>query len=262
MLRHELFDIFILDRRLPFVQLLDLTCFSTIGTMWYLCALFFALLLIYPFARKYYNAFVYSFAMFFPPVLVGILVKTTGDLGSITEKVFGIFSIGILRAVAMISIGLVVNELTDRVKELPTNRLNRFAFTACELFFYLALFAYCVLIPRSKFDYLAVILMALTLIVTLSEKSCLYGKLDNRFVMFLGKASIFLFLCHFFWVKFIGSYFCFLPAALPQNTVTSIALGFALTAGTSVVVYFGGNLLRFLFRKVKTALFAPPKNAA
>ena len=245
-----------------FVQLLGISCLSTTGVMWYLCALFFALLLIYPFVRKYYDGFVYSFALLFPPFIIGTMTKNTGNLGAIKESLFGVFNIGILRAVAMISIGLVVNELTDRIKALPVNRLTRAVFTACELILYPVIFAYLIFVGRCGSDYWIVVLMALVLIITLSERSIFFGKFDNRFAMFLGKSSMIVFMCHFFWVQYISYYLKRLPAALPKGRPTAILLGLALTAVTSVIVYFGGKLLRFLFRKVKAALFAPPKNAA
>ena len=60
----------------------------------------------------------------------------------------------------------------------------------------------------------------------------------------------------------ISDYAGRLPAAVPKGTLTDIVLGLSLTAVTSVAVYFSGNLLRFLFRKIKAALFAPPKSNA
>ena len=242
-----------------FVQLFGLKSITTTGTVWYLCALFFALLLIYPFVRKFYDAYVYSFAMLFPPVLIGLITKKAGSLSMITENLFGVFNVGILRAVAMISVGLVVNELADRLKALPVNRVNRFVFTAMEPLLYLCLFVLLIFFPRSKFDYLLLILLTMVLIVTLSEKSCLYGRFDNRFSLFLGKASMILFMCHFFWVNYISRYTKHLPTALREGTLTDVVLGFLLTFTTGVAVYFGGVFLQFVFRKIKTALFALPK---
>ena len=241
------------------VSLLGPSNILAVSTIWYLAALFFALLVIYPFARKYYDAFVYSFAMIFPPVIIGYFIRTVGSLFAINERLFDFFNLGILRAIAMISIGFVVNELTDRVKELPVNRLNRFVFTACELTLYPVLFAYLTFVERCKSDYLMVILMAFLLIITLSEKSCLYGKFDNGFSAFLGKSSMIIFMTHDFWVRNIDRYSTHLPGILQRGAVTDLILGFALTFATGAVVYFGGNLLRSLFRKGKAALFAPPK---
>ena len=252
-------DVFSFAGDFGFVQLLGLPCLSATGTMWYLCALFFALLLLYPFARQYYDAFVYCFAMLFPPFILGLIVRMNGNLVATTESLFGVFNLGILRAIAMISIGLVVNELSDRVKSWPVNRLNRFVFTACELGFYPVLFAYLIFVTSGKFDYLAVVLMAFLLIVTMSEKSRLYGKLDGKLTAFCGKWSMMLFLCHFFWVKHIRFLAGFLPDIVPKGVVTNVILGFALTFASSVLVYFGGGLLRILFQKAKTVLLASPK---
>lgn len=241
------------------VRLFGLPAWSTTGTSWYLCALFVSLLLIYPFARKYYDSFLYLFAPLFPLFAIGISVQATGSLDATIQKVFSYVSIGFLRAIAMISVGFVVNELTDKVRELPTNRLNRFLFTACELVFYPVLFGYLVFSSKGPYDYLPIILMSAALIITMSGKSFLYGRFDNRLSMFLGKSSIILFLCHSVFVNNIRYYSDYLPAVLQNGVVTDIVLGFVLTAVTSVAVYFGGNLLRFLFRKAKDALFAPPK---
>ncbi|HBL40891.1 MAG TPA: hypothetical protein DDY98_04695 [Ruminococcaceae bacterium] len=101
--------------------------------------------------------------------------------------------------------------------------------------------------------------MAFGLILTLSEKSFLYGKLDNKFFMFLGKSSMIIFMCHFFWVNNISCFSKHLPSSIPQSKATDIILGFVLTFVTSVIVYFGGKLLRFLFRKVKNYITAEPK---
>ncbi len=242
-----------------FLQNLGFDNLSCIGTLWYLSALFAALLFLYPFARRYYDAFTHFFAVLFPVFYIGIIVKNFSDLGIITNNIYGIFNIGILRAVAMISVGFLINEAAEKIKSLPDTKKNRILFTVGEVLLYLLCFTYIVFASRCKNDYLCLLVMIAALILTLSEKSLLFGKLNNKLFMFLGKSSMIIFMCHYFWVNNISSFSKHLPSAVPQGKATDIVLGFALTFVTSVIVYFSGKLLRFLFRKVSNCIMTEPK---
>ena len=232
---------------LAFLQNYGFHVISTTGTIWFLSAMFFAIWLVYPLARRYYSLCSRYLSLVVCFLITGYLENNFPDLDQ-PNTFCGIFNTGFLRAVSMIFLGLFINEAASVLCKFKLNKRTSYAVTVFEIIIYCIVFAYIV-IPkeRSNYDQVFVFIIALALIVTLSSQSLTYGKFDNKFVMFLGKMSMILFMNHFYWVRHFGYY---LRTYKSFSEGQSLAVTVAATAVTCLTVYFLGNLIIKAFQKI------------
>ncbi len=179
---------------------------SATGTVWYLCALFMALWLIGPVARKQYQIYTEYAAPLLVPVSMGVLTQRYGSLDCPNEMLFGWINTGVVRAVSMISLGMLVYEISVRLQQTTLTDFARRLCTLGEIFLYFTVFLHIVLYKTTnpffgRVDGIIALCLGLALAITRSGQSYLDGKFDHPVVFFLGKFSSVLFLNHYYWVK-------------------------------------------------------------
>ena len=219
---------------------------SFTGVVWYLCASFFAMALLYPIMRCYYESYNRYFAPIIALLISGIIQNYYGTLCEPDSFFLQVFNTGFLRAIAMVSLGGFVYEMSVKLANISFSKIGMFLMTTLEMFLYAGVFAYIGLWRSeiAKADSYIVIYMALAVMLTLSGKSLLYEKADNRFSLFLGKVSSVLFLNHYYWF--------FAAKSLFENVSLWVKLGaIALSIITSLLVYAGGNCLIKIYPKIK-----------
>jgi peptidoglycan/LPS O-acetylase OafA/YrhL len=182
------------------------------------------------------------------------------------EPFFNSFLInpGILRAIAMLTLGMLVGELSDKLKNLKLSRSGKVILTTAELISYIFAFAFmiaCRSDPVKRFDYAAVILIFIGLVITVSEHSYFNGKFDNRFSLFLGKSSMILFMTHYFWVHNIKELTLRFTGHDDIGNIELLLIGYALSFITGIAVYFVGLAIRKVFYKIKDMIVLSEKPA-
>lgn len=115
--------------RLPadflFLQSFGITTASGTGVVWYLSAMFIAIWILYPLFVMHYDVYVKYVAPILSLMIIGFLTNTYGKLGLANEYVFGWLSTGLLRGIAMISLGAVCYELAISLRAYLTKTNER-----------------------------------------------------------------------------------------------------------------------------------------
>lgn len=240
-----------------FLQIFGFPSISYIGTLWFLAALFFSIYLLYPIIRRYYDVYVRYMSLPIVLLNIGYIVQTHGsmDIPPIFDN--NLLNPGILRAIAMITLGLVINEFSERMKTVQFRKFGHFVFTVSELFCYLFVFLFMIFAKSTSFEFIPVIIICLGLLLTISEQSYFNGKFDNRFSLFLGKSSMILFMTHYYWVNNISLFQKLLFEKLGieiSGNIHLIIFGFLLSFLSGIVVYFIGVVVRKAFMLIKSIM--------
>ncbi len=233
-----------------FLQSYGFPVMSVTGVVWYLSSMFFAMWILYPIARKKYYLYTYYIAPILAIVFMGQLIKLYGTLGVPAEYLFGVVCTGNMRALGMISLGFVVNEVSSRLASKQSSKYVNTFLTIIEVILYLYIFWYMHIWNGSvsRFDEVEVFAMAIALSITLSGKSVLQSVFDNKLSIFLGKYSVALFLSHFYWVQNIQNIlYKFGYGGILRPKLLGIFMSFV----TAILVMICGNFSKNIVGKYK-----------
>lgn len=233
-----------------FLQSYGFPVMSVTGVVWYLSSMFFAMWILYPIARNKYYLYTYYIAPILAFVFMGQLIKLYGTLNVPAEYLFGVVCTGNMRAIGMISLGFVVNEVSNKLASKKNSKYVNTLLTIIEIILYLYIFWYMHIWNESisRFDEVEVFAMAIALSITLSGKSVLQSVFDNKFSIFLGKYSVSLFLSHFYWVQNIQNILYKLGYS---ESLRPKLLGIIMSFVTALGVMICGDFLKNIVGKYK-----------
>ena len=198
-----------------------------VGTAWYLSALILAQWLLYPLARKNYNLYVHWFAPLAVILINGVFSRTCENIHGTTDLLFGFASHGILRAINEICLGSIAFEVANWLGGFSLKKLARVLLTIVEIGGYGVMLVNGWFFPVSQFDYLILLLIAISIAITMSGQG-LIGPLF-RGKLPLGKLSLVLYLNHFYWALAIRTW-------LPNlSTAAKVGLFFGVSFVTAII---------------------------
>lgn len=241
-----------------FLQIFGFPSISYTGTLWFLSALFFSLFILYPIVRRYYNVYIVYFSL--PVILLsyGYIIRKCGCFS--VDPFFDnlLINPGILCAIAGLTLGLIANELTDKIKTINFSLLGKSILSLFELGCYLFVFLYMFFVSESSFphnfDFVAVGVVFLGIVITTCEQTIFYGKFNNSFSMFLGKSSMILFMTHYFWVHSIRYVLETVISTDGLSNIHIIIIGYMLSFLTGIIVYLGGLAIKKFFVFLKNRI--------
>lgn len=207
------------------IQKLGFNYKSVNGVTWYISAMLIAMLLLYPLCRKFYSMFVHVIGPFLGFAIIGYLQYTYGTVAGVnTWTGFGFKCVW--RAVAEISIGVVCFEVSRIFSQKEWRKDQRVFATILELLGYAFVFAYAILGLSKKYEIYCVCILAVCIVLTFSE--CSYGTrfFDRKWVYFLGKISLPLYLNQMFAIHIAKACFAGYRMRI-QLVVLAAALGVA-----------------------------------
>ena len=176
---------------------------------WYLSAILFTLpIVIILFYKKICsNGGVETYIVYFLPLLIYGAFSVEVNGLDWDREVFGVVKSGIFRGFAGLCMGCIIYDLKDRLRIKETNAIHRIILTIIELFSYI----FSVLIAWrwsevNNSTFLIVLLLAIGLVITFSNKSYTVG-LNFNFFSYFGMVSLPLYMCHYSIGRLIGRYF-------------------------------------------------------
>ena len=222
------------------------------GILWYLSSLFFALIVLYPIILKFYDVYVKYYSV--PVFLISMgLIMCRFNTFNVPNKYIGILNTGFLRAIAMISIGMFVYELSIVISKCNFSRL---CMTVTEVLLYLYTFLYMIFLQEIKELEIgmttALFSMLVALSITLSKKSLFYGKFDNSFARFLGKSTMVLFMNHMYWIYNIDQLLNIFNIRVSKNEKIMVLI-FVIVISSIIVYYIGEQTKELLQKKNQKA---------
>ena len=250
---HILFCLKLLPYDFLLLQNYGIQAPSMVEVIWYLTAMMLAVWLIYPLMRRAYEIFMYV-APFVSIFLMGIIIVNCGTLDSPNTFLFGWANTGFMRAISAITVGAFVYYLSGKTKKIQVGEIGTIVLTLFELagYAWVADFIFARKEENVYYDVMAVLVIAVSFLITMSQKTLLWGKFDNAVCIFLGKITVPIFLCHFYCVQRMPDILARLNIEMPQMQMTLISLGMvAITAG---IVYIVGNWIDRGIKNISIAL--------
>lgn len=205
---------------------------------WYLSAMLIAMAVLYPLLRKYRKMMTHVVLPLASLLVLGWLCqnyKTPRSPDGWTGWAFR----GTLRAFGEIGVGVTCYQVTKAFSKLRLTKAGQVAVTCLEPILYGMFIIYMCRFYSSQNDWAVIPLLALAICITFSGHTLTHRMLDNRFVIFLGKISLPLYLGHHYWAYCLQFIF---PKHMPwQQQFVIYAVAAALT---TAVIYALSTLFR------------------
>lgn len=201
------------------------------SAVWYLSSMLIAMAILYPILRKYKDGGRLVFAPLAAILIFGYLFAEFGSL-RVPFGWTGLTFRGNLRAFADLCLGVVCYQATQKFAALPLNNFAKALLTFAKYGCFAGLLAYMYgpTVHTMEFFLLPVIMLAILL--TFSRQTLGQQVFNNKFVIFLGKFSLPLYLGHYWWVKVLKLW---LPASMGVTEKTAIYMAVALASGGLVM---------------------------
>ncbi len=174
---------------------------SATQVVWYLSAMFFALWILYPIIRRFYDIYVFYIA----PILImgsmGFLIHNYGSLNC-PHIFYGLINTGFVRSISMISLGAITYEVSKWFKTINFTFSGKLLIKVIQVISFVGIFMYMLLwenLGKGTWDYFCLATIVYVLICILSGNDAFEKLFSNKFSVFLGKTSILIFLNHYYW---------------------------------------------------------------
>lgn len=175
---------------------------SVVGQTWYISAMLISMMILYPLIRKYKKNFTYLIAPIIVLLLSGWISHTYGKLtGPLTWTGFAYK--GLLRAFFEIALGSILYEIAEKMKNINFTKFARLILTAIEIVGFISIFFITnIKDASSKYDFIMLAILAISITISFSEKTIFYNFANNRFFYYLEKLSLPIYLNHI-WIIII-----------------------------------------------------------
>lgn len=212
------------------------------GAVWYISAMLICMLVLYPMIRKFKYNFVYIVSPLIVLLVGGWLNQNYGSL-RVPDKWIGFAYKGLLRAFFELNLGCIIYVLSKKMEKVEFNNFGRFLITTVEVACLLIPFLVSSLINEAtKYDYMVLFILSIGVCLAFTEKS--YGSkiFNNKFIYFLEKISLPMYISHT-WIRTI------INEAIVLHTLSyyqKIILFVIVTIFISILMYY---LVEFLKKK-------------
>ena len=232
-----------------YLQNLGLSTTSATGVLWYLSAMTFAVWTLYPLLRRHYNVIVQAAPMG-SLLILGVILQNCGSLDAPCTFLFGWVNTGILRAFAGILGGVTINNIASKLRKINAGEKASAAMTIVELagYVWVLYHIWAMNETRVALDGIVVLALGVALTITVSGKSLFYGKFNNGFVRFLGKATMRIFLSHFYCVQYLPNILA--RYNIEVTELQRLVISFAFCAIAAGIVYCVGQVIDRQMKKV------------
>lgn len=167
---------------------------SMIPIVWYLSAMLIADIILFPLIYKYKENYIYIICPIVIFLLAGYLSHNYGQLTKVQDWM-GITTVGTLRGMLTMNIGALMYTISEKIKKLNYTKLGSLVLTIIEITGFISIFFIIQTEnAHAKYDFIMVIIMAISIMLAFSEKTLLLKFLNNKFVYYLEKLSLPVFL--------------------------------------------------------------------
>lgn len=205
---------------------------------WYLSSMLICMVILYPLLRKFPDMMGRIVVPFASVLIMGILCRNYVTPRDPAQWLGWTYK-GNLRAFSELGMGVLCYQLTKAFRKVELTPLGKAVCTFLEPALYALFIAYMFFRPSSKYDWILVPLLVLAIGITFSEQTYFPHILDHKAIYFLGKCSLPLYLCHYFWASYLPE---LLPEDLTWNVQFLSYVGVCLT--TAAVIFLLSSLWR------------------
>ena len=199
---------------------------AAVAPTWYLMAMMLAMAILYPLMKKNKDVFLCVLAPLLTVFLFGWFSQVYGVAFFAMVFEHGV-CLGLIRAIAGISLGCVVYLICQKLKTLTFKRIKliRIVATLAELLIALFLVMTSIREFNGQIDFVCIFLEALLLLIEFGGFSLINDAVKNWRIGWIGNFTMALFLSHYIWVSVL------------------VDMKPEWPGGVTLAVYFGASIL-------------------
>lgn len=192
------------------VKMGGLPATSINGVTWYISSMLLCMAVLYPLIRKFPDMLKY---VVLPLLVILSMGYLAGEFGTPRNPTLwiGFTMKGNIRALAEISLGAVIYHLVKEFQKMQLSWFGKLMVTLVEWAAYVIVIRYMYNEKATERDYFFIVVMAVAVLLSFSHQGIDAKIFDNRFVGWLGKWSLPLYLGHTY-------YSYHLNKVLPEDT--------------------------------------------
>ncbi len=206
------------------------------GAIWYLSSMLLSMAILYPLLRKFGDTALHIIIPIGSLVLLGWFCGS-GDSPRNPTSWIGWTYRGNLRALAELGIGVCLYPLVEKLKKVDFTVFGRILLTLAEYACYAGVILYMYFEKATRMDYFFILLLALGLLISFSQKGIDTAVFNGRF-SWLGRYSFSVYLSHHFYSTTLSDFF---PKFSDKRL---LVLYYGLSLGTALVVMGISDLIR------------------
>lgn len=160
---------------------------------WYISAMLISMLILYPLIRKYKKNFTYLLAPIIVIFIGGWFSYTYGMLNK--AEYTGIIASHLLRGFFELTLGTILYEVSTKMMKVNFNNIGKTFLTLVEISGFVSVFVIAN-IAESKYDFIALALMSISVIIAFSGKTIFYNLANNKLFYYLERLSLPIYINH------------------------------------------------------------------
>lgn len=220
-------------KRVPSIFFLQRTGISNrdfISVEWYICSMLLALAIIYPLLRKNFDLTTLVLSPVLSSLMIGYLVKTYGAMPMSNQYDRFTYSCNI-RAIALVLLGCFCFAVSEKIKKINFTKIQKIILITVENACWIVSLYFMVSTIRRFYESYVIYFMALGVTLTFSRdlNSKLY---NNKFVYYLGKLSLPIYLCQNIARDIVRNELSFLSPAVRILAIALLAVAIGVAVST------------------------------
>ena len=203
---------------------------------WYISAMLVAIALIYPIYRKHKDGFQKIAAPIIAILGIGYLTSSFGKVSAtiIWDK---FIMLGTLRAIAIMCLGICSYELSQYIQKKKLTKKEQTVLYTIEIFSIIGTLVYIITSLSRNTEAIIVALIFAFTTFAFSNKGLLTNMFNNKFIYFLGKISLPIYLSHLPAINLTKGLF------MNESIVIKVILVLIFTSIFTTITYIIGNLI-------------------
>ncbi|MBE6749430.1 MAG: acyltransferase [Ruminococcaceae bacterium] len=214
------------------------------GPTWYLSAMIIAIMILFPIVLKFKDWITGCGGFLIAVFIFAIISQTKGNLNTVAWWEF--ISLGVMRAIAGLSLGCFLFGLVERLNEnnISLKAFPKFLLFLIELALTAFLFFLMQIRGKSRFDFIALILIFIITFIVLSGLTTPANIKGKRFFGALGKFSLVGYLNHRSVIYLLNAV---APELSSDKTFLAYILGILISCLFAEILY---RIITFLWKKL------------
>lgn len=224
-----------------------------LGVAWYIGAMLVGMMILYPLLVKHKRNFIYIFSPLIVLFTFGFMNKMDGGSYAAADVYyFGLLPKGLLAALGGLSLGTLSYVLSAKLRNVNLTKLSKFLLTTVYITSFVSIFFFAC-DPRSHYFYdsVMVVLLFVSISITFSNISIFEKVTHNKFVLYLEKLSLPLYLNQM-WVMtivhaifpHIDKFYIFILISTVSTMAVSALTLILLNATNKLRIYLVNRYLR------------------
>lgn len=223
-----------------------------VGGSWYLSAMFISMFILFPLIKKNRDLFINVIAPIIVIFTFGYFSQTRGNIKVELEFV-GVVPLGLIRALAIISLGCICFAICERLRSLNFDLSGKVFLALVECLCFSSVIVHSYSLERGQIDFINILLLAIAITIVFSQKSIISNYFNSSIFYWLGKLSLALYLNHVCWIRVLNY------LNMSYSSEILITLFLLLTFSSSIACIYTVEFMKETARKIMKYKFKKEK---